>query len=92
MGTISEAIIKRANWFYDENDCCEQDEPLSTTENENLLDCTLREWLNQEQIVLLANEAEKAGLRTPEMFGRVLAEWLDSRTIGPPSSLRINMA
>jgi hypothetical protein len=89
MSTISEAIDKRANWFYnemdcwfhDKTDCCETGEQLDAAKSESMLDCTMREWLNQEQIMLLIKEAKKTGRRPPEMFGLAVAEWLESRKL-----------
>jgi hypothetical protein len=86
MSTISEAIDKRANWFYDETDCGETGEQLDTANSEAMLNCTIREWLNQEQIMLLIKEARKTGLRPPEMFGQAMAEWLESRKFSYASS------
>ncbi len=86
MSTISEAIHKRANWFYDNTNCCEADEQLDGANSETVLDCPIREWLNQEQIILLIMEAKKTGLRPPEMFSRALAEWLESRKPAQASS------
>jgi len=79
MSTVSEAIDRRANWFYDESDCSETSEQVDMANGEAMLDCTIREWLNHEQILILMQEAKKTGLRPLEMFSLAVAEWIESR-------------